>query len=166
MTNYKSQKGISLIEILVVVSIFALVGVLVTRSLTLTLQGTQKSTSLVHARENLDYSISVIERQIRAAESISDCTNSNTNAISYVDQSGIPSSFSCVNTGLSNSYVASGSARLTSDTVKITGCSFICTVSGSGPSAITIGLTMQDAATTGIGGAGVSASTKIYLRNY
>lgn len=159
----------SLIEILVVVTIFAVLGILVTQSVILTLQGSKKSESLVHVRENLNYSLSIIERQIRNAGSVTPCPNSDTKIINYFDQNGVLGLFSCVNTGSNNSYIASGSAglRLTSDTVKITACSFVCTLrNGDNPSLVTINLTLKDAAASGIQSAEVSASTQIYLRNY
>jgi len=166
MVNNK-ERGISLLEILVVVSIFAVLGILITRSIILTLQGSQKSTSLVHARENLDYSLSIIERQIRGASSVIQCPNPDSKIIYYEDQSGKTSSFSCYQTGQNNSYIASGSARLTSDSVKVTTCSFACTLSpGSKQPVVAIDLAIEDASASGIQNANVSASTQIYLRNY
>ena len=122
------EKGMSLLEILVVISIFAILGILVTQSVVLTLQGSKKSESMVRARENLDYSLSIIERQVRGASSVSPCTGLAVSTISYLDQNGQQGSFSCVNTGAANSYIASGSAnlRLTTDAVKVTSCSFVC----------------------------------------
>ncbi|MGA3292117.1 MAG: prepilin-type N-terminal cleavage/methylation domain-containing protein [Candidatus Microgenomates bacterium] len=160
-------KGFSLIEIMVVITIFAILGILVTGSIILTLQGTQKSESLIRARENLNYSLGVIERNIRNANSIPDCSGTASNTISYLDENGNPASFSCVNTGSDDSYVASSSARLTSSVIKITDCSFICTPPDSdNPPLVTINLSVQDASASGILGASVTASTQIYLRNY
>jgi type II secretory pathway pseudopilin PulG len=161
----KVKKGISLIETLVVVAVLAIVGVLVTSSISLSLQGTKKSTAMVHARENLDYSLRIIERQIRGASSTPTCTGST--AVNYLDQDGKPGLFKCFSG--SDSYVASGSAnvRLTTNDVKVTACSFTCTPgSGSTPPSVTINLTVQDASATGIEGAAVSASTQINLMNY
>lgn len=170
-----NYQGFSLLEILVVVTIFAILGILVTQSVILTLQGSKKSESLVHARENLDYSLSIIERQIRGASSItSQCstppaTPSPATEIDYLDQDGVQSSFTCVDTGSNDSYIASGSAstRLTSDAVKITECSFTCTASsGSNPPVVAINLTVQDASASVTQKSSVSASTQIYLRTY
>ena len=169
-TKNNKQRGISLIEILVVVAIFAFVGTLVTRSIILVLQGTNKSTSVVNARENLDYVMGIVERQIRNANSIADCSNSNTNTISYLDQNGVASYFSCVYpngpSDPTGSYIASGSASLTDNTVKITSCSFTCSTSGSKPPVISISLTLKDASNTVSEGGDVSASTQIDLMNY
>lgn len=169
----KNQKGISLIELLVVIAIFAFVGILVTQSIILTLQGTKKSTSLINARENLSYSLSIIERQIRGADSItSDCAGVAATSISYLDQNGASGAFSCEGTlGLSGSYIASGSGSLktslTGDSVKISVCSFICSAStNANPPVVSVNLTVQDAGAVGAAGGSVSSSTQIYLRNY
>jgi len=170
--------GMTLLEVMVVVTIFAVLGILITGSITLTLQGAKKSESIVRTRENLDYSLSVMERQIRGASNItSPCTippaiSVPGTEIGYSDQNGMPSSFYCINTGSNDSYIASGSsiltaARLTNNTVKIVSCAFTCTSSsGSSAPVVAIDLTMQDALSAGIQTASVSASTQIYLRNY
>lgn len=166
--NLKAGSGFSLLEMLVVVSIFAVLGILVTRSVVLTLQGTQKTESLIRARENLDYSLNIIERGLRSANSIPICPNPDTSTIGYLDQDGQPASFSCVNSN-SGSYIASGSAnlRLTTDSVKILNCSFSCTPSSAaGPPHVSVDLAIQDASASGIPGTEVTAQTQIYLRNY
>lgn len=163
----KSERGMSLLEVLVVVTIFAVLGLLVTESIILTLQGSKKSESIIRARENLDYSLSTIERQIRNANSVAPCPNPDSKIINYLDQNGSSSSFSCVNPGQPGSYVASGSARLTSDVVTVADCSFVCSLGTDvNPSLIKIDLTLKDALASGVQSAKVSASTQIYLRNY
>ncbi len=158
----------SLIEILVVVAIFAILGIIVTRSVVLSIGGSKKSESLVKVRENLNYSLGIIERQIRNADSlVSACPNSDTSLINYKDQSGNAASFSCVGMGGSDPYIASGSARLSSDVIKITSCSFICTPATSvNPALVTISLEAQDAEATGVQQSKVTTTTRIYLRNY
>ena len=168
-TTKSIEKGISLIEILIVITIFAGLGILIAGSIILTLQGSQKSAALVRARENLDYSLSIIERQIRGAKSISPCPNPDPKTVAYLDQDGNPSSFTCVNTGANNSFIASGSAnvRITSDGVKLTTCSFMCSLSvGSNQPVVSVDLAMQDASASGLQSASVSATTQIFLRNY
>jgi len=157
----KNQKGISLLEILVVVSIFAVLGILVTRSVLLTLGGGKKSETVIKIRENLNYSVGVMERQLRNANSISDCTNANTSVISYLDQNDVASTFSCL-----SGYVASGSAKLTNDNVKVTSCSFTCVLGSTGPSSVKIDLEATDAQATGLDNTIISTSTQVFLRNY
>src|SRR5258706_1571075 len=163
-----NNKGISLLEILVVVSIFAVLGILITRSVLLTLGGGKQSESLIKVRENLNYSMGVIERQLRNANSITDCTNTDTKQIAYLDQNGIASTFSCVNVGAADTigYVASGSAQLTNNNVNITSCSFVCTLGSSTPSSVNISFEAKDATALGTENSTVTTSTQIFLRNY
>ena len=63
--NKKTLKGMSLLEILIVVAVFSILGVIVTRSVLLTLRGSKKSESQVKVRENVSFSLGVIERQLR-----------------------------------------------------------------------------------------------------
>ncbi len=165
--NSQQSKGMSLLEILIVVAIFAILGVITTRAVLLTLQGSKKSESLVKVRENIDYSLGVIERQLRNADSVTECPNSDTNIISYKDQEGNTSTFSCVNMGSADPYVASASARLTNNEVKITSCSFVCEPGTSvNPPVVSVTIEAQDANATGIETSKVSATTQIYLRSY
>ena len=159
----KNKKGFSLIEILVVLTIFAIVAVLSFKAIFLTLRGARKSDATVKVRDTLDYTVGTIERHLRNADSIVSC-GSSTSKISYLDSLGNPGSFSCLGSG-TDMYVASGSARLTNSSVTVT-CSFVCETSTTGPSSITINLTGTDINTTGAEGATVTVSTKIYLRNY
>lgn len=161
----KLNKGISLLEVLVVMTIFAVLGILVTQSIILTLQGSKKSESIVKARENLDYSLNIIERQIRNASSVVSCPDEHT--INYQDQKGLSTSFSCQQMGTPNSYIASGSAHLTGNAVRIIACSFVC-IEGTtaNPALVKVDLTLREASASGVQSSNVSASTQIYLRNY
>lgn len=164
--SWKISRGLSLVEILVVVSIFAVLGVLVTRSVILTLQGSKKSESLVSVRENLDYAMNIIERQVRNANSV-DCVNSTATNLAYMDSEGDVSNFSCIGLGNIDSYIASRSARLTSDNVYISGCTFSCKAGTSTDQPyVDVNLKAQSSTITGAQGSAVTTATRIYLRNY
>lgn len=163
----KESKGFSLIETLIAIAIFAILGVMISTSLVLTIQSSKKSESLVTLRENLNYSMNVIERNLRNAGSISDCTNSDTSKITYIDQYGNNSVFSC-KTASGNSYLASGSAntRLTSPFINITDCSFTCAqASLTDPATVTINISAQSATGSGSLSSQVTSTTVVYLRN-
>lgn len=163
----KCNKGMSLLEILVVVAIFSILGVIITRSVLLTLRGSRKSETQVKVRENINYSLTVIERQLRNADSIVECPNSDTTKIDYIDDAGSASSFSCQGVGGNDSYVASASARLTSDEIEITACSFVCTEGTSAnPPSVDISINAMDVNAVGIENTQVTTSTKIFLRTY
>jgi len=154
--------GFSLIEMLVVISIFALLGLMVTQIIVLSLRGTRKSQASFKVRSNLDYAMSVMERQIRGARSIA-CEG---NTLTYTDNSGTSSSFSFDST---NEQIASGSAALalTSSDVSVTSCSFTC-ATGEGGALDSVGISIigEEKGNTGKEGAKVSLETQINLRNY
>lgn len=161
--NIASVIGFSLVEILIVISIFSIIGVLTTRTVLLTMRGAKKSDSQVRVRENVNYALSVIERQIRNSESVT-CTASTT-IFNYISLEGTSTSFSCVTAG-SDKYIASGSGRLTSSDVVITSCSFVCTKTGNNPATVKISIEANDATATGIEKGSVTAETEIVTRNY
>jgi hypothetical protein len=159
----RNIEGISLLEILVVIAIFTVLAVITTRAVLLTLRGSRKSESMAKVREDLDYSLSVIDRNLRNAEEI-DVASCTGNRVDYVDELGNSSYFACLETS-GVGYVASGSARLTSNKVDVISCNFSCDDTISPPS-VTISLEAQSTEGSGIEGSVVTVSTKIYLRNY
>ena len=164
----KQSKGLSLIEVLVVVGIFAILSVIIARSVFLTLRGSAKSETQVQVRENLNYALSVMERGLRNADSVVACPNPDTKVLNYLDSAGTPASFSCVGIGKSDSYIASSSARLTSTDIKINSCSIVCSQEDSGlPPLITVDIEAGGAKTTqGSEKSNVSVTTQIFLRTY
>lgn len=166
MKNKHNNDGLSLVEILVAITIFAILGMIISSSLILTIQGTKKSEAIIRVRENINYSLSVIERNLRNANGIADCTNTDTSKITYYDQNGYLSSFSCINTGRTNSYIASGSSKLTSSSIAIDGCSFTCSsASSSAIPVVVVDVTVKDASLSGSQASQVTAESRIYLRN-
>ena len=161
ITSNKSITGFSLIEILVVVAIFAVLGVLSTRSIFLTVRSSKKSDSLVRVRESVNYSLAILERQIRNAQSV-DCAGSSSTNLVYTALEGEATFFSCAGT-----YIASGSARLTSTDVTITNCSFTCNQTDSNtPPSVKLVISAEDAISTSVEKGQVSVQTEIVARNY
>lgn len=163
MIKRRQNKGFSLIEILVVVSIFAIIGVLTTRSLYQTLKSARKSDSLVRVRENVNYALGIIERQIRAAEKV-DCTAVTALNLPYIAGDGVSTSFNC--TLGASGRIASGSAILTSTDVSVTACNFTCTQIVNYPPSINITVTAEDNTSSGAEKGSVTTQTEIILRNY
>ncbi len=163
----KSKSGVSLIEILVVITVFAVLGILATRAILLSLVGSRKGDAQIKVRENVDYAVSVMERQLRNAESVSPCLEipEPVSVINYNDSDNNPSSFTC---NIIEGYIASGSARLTSDEIEITSCTFTCTEgTASTPPKVAIDIKAQDAGTQGSKeGSSVTVATEINLRTY
>lgn len=166
----ENQKGISLLEVLIVITVFAILGVIVSGSIILSIAGSKKTESIVKVRENISYSMGIIERQLRNADAVVDCPNPDSQVIDYQDQDGNTTSFSCVNVPPASgedSYVASGSSRLTNSDIIITGCSFSCTPeTTTNPPLVTISIEAKDAKALGAQSSQVTSATQIYLRNY
>jgi Tfp pilus assembly protein PilE len=163
----KRERGTSFIEILIVVAVFAILGLLVARVTLVTLRGSNKSEALIKVRENLDYAMAVMERQIRNAEGVT-CPNTSPTKLEYKDDRDFATYFACVMSGGGgDSYVASGSARITNNEIVITACTFTCTPStGLNQDSVSINLEARDARSTSIESAKVSATTQIFLRTY
>lgn len=162
--GFSFKQGFSLVEILIVITIFAVIGLLSTRSISQTLKSAKKSDSLVRVRENVNYSLAVIERQLRNSENVV-CPNASTSLLTYVSLEGTTTSFSCVTSG-ADKYIASGSGRLTSDDISVTSCSFSCTKGVNNPAIVKINIVAQDATGTAVEKGSVSAQTEIGVRNY
>ena len=160
------KKGFTLIEVLVVLAVFAILGIVVAQSLLLILRSARKSDTSNKVRESLDFAVASMERQIHNATDIVPCPNVDLNTINIVDQSQVTYSLTCTNIG-PEGYIASGSARFTSTDIAITACSFACTPStASVPPFVTINITAQDSTAVGPENTKMTDSTRIYLRSY
>jgi hypothetical protein len=105
-----------------------------------------------------------MERQIRNAEVIT-CPSSGT-TLSYISQEGTSTSFACQSVG-TDSYISSGSARLTSSDVSITSCSITCSqLTLNVPPLITIAITAEDNTSTSVEKGSITTETQIVARNY
>jgi len=155
----KNTKGFSLFEMLMVTLILGILGAVTTQIIFLALKSSTKSESTVFVRENLNYAMSIMERELRNASSIS-CTSES--RIDYKNFLGLDSSFSCTET-----QIASNSAQMTGDNISITGCNFLCDQAVAGrPAAVTIHLSAKNTNKSGADASAADISTKIYLRNY
>lgn len=157
-------RGYSIVELLVVVTVFSFLAIIATQAVVLTLRGSRKGESLISVRENLDYAFAVMERQLRSAKSISSCSPAS---IIYEDSEREITNFSCL--GGSTGYIASESARLTTSDVVVdcTQTIFTCPPALPGaPPSVLINVTAFDADSQGIEGASVTTSSRILLRAY
>jgi|GEM_PF-2229138 len=170
----KRIKGYTLIEILIVMSSFAILAVLVTMTVAYSLRGSRKSESSSDVRSEMEYAVGIMERQLRNSNSITQCVNGS---VSYEDENGVIASFSCVSEtsgDLNYTYIASSSASLgysiplTSNKLDLT-CQFSCqTVSDKPyvPTSVNISLTGVATSVQGVEGAKVTLETEVLLRNY
>jgi prepilin-type N-terminal cleavage/methylation domain len=161
------KKGYTLIEILIVIFIFAILMFVTVQSLSLTLKGSKKSENIIKAKQNVDFTISTIERLIRNAGTISCSVDGRT--LNYTDEYGQPASFSCNPSGSVNGYIASGSARLTNTEINIncSGVVFNCTpASGGVPPSVKIIISGKKQGAPGSEESSVTSSTSVMLRVY
>jgi len=162
--------GFSLIEILIVILIFSVLAILATQSLALSLRGSRKSESLGEVRESVDFSISIMERFLRSAKSVT-CSADN-KVLDYTDENGYPGRFSCLSAGSPpTGYIASGSAniRLTSTDVNVdcTGAVFSCpTPTPPAPPSVLVSIKATSATSSGAESASQTVTSKILLRKY
>ena len=151
-------QGFSLVEMLVVICIFGILGIITTQIITLSVRSSGKSESIVKVREDLNHVMGVMERELRNASDVNCSEDSHT--INYLNAANSWASFSCAGSA-GNMYVASASAQITGNDINITNCSFACN-----PPLVTINLTAQNTNKTGVEAATVDISTQIDLRNY
>lgn len=70
------KKGYSLIELLIVIAIFAILSIVVTQSVITSLKSSRKSESTIKAKESLSYALAIMERNIRNSKTITVATAS------------------------------------------------------------------------------------------
>lgn len=164
MKKVKNILGFSLLEMLVVLAVFSLLAIVSTSALLLAIRGAKKSDATARVRENVDFAVATMERQIRNASSIESCASDK---IVFDDPDFASTFFSCVNIGMDDAYVASGSARLSAQEVIVTECSFSCLTDSSGNiNEVDIFLSAIDRNSQGAESSGFKTNTKVILRTY
>lgn len=153
----KTNRGFTLIEILVVIGLLGIIVAIGSNMFFTTLRSSGKSKTLTRVKQNGDYALSTIERLIRDSEKV--ITNSDgslceasMNKIKVKRIDGSEIEFECLDEGIATGYIASTSAvraRLTSDEVKLDSCSFDCSSQGEFyPQIVSIDFTLSQAAVT------------------
>jgi hypothetical protein len=133
-----SQKGYSVFEILVVVTIFVLIVAVANQAFFISLRGQNKSEATVNTKQNANYIVSVIERALHSSTQVSSCTATS---ITYTDSIGKSQSFSCT-----NGAVLSSGAALTTTDVTVSNCSFSCVQEG-GSKTVVVSMNFSQAGT-------------------
>ncbi|MGB9585897.1 MAG: four helix bundle protein [Anaerolineales bacterium] len=159
----KRSRGFTLIEIMVVVGILGIIAVVGSGAFFSILRGSTKTKTLQMVKQNGDYAISVMERMIRNARSVSGGGNS----ITITNPDGMNTTFSC-----SGNMIASNSASLVSSEVKVDDCSNVFTVTpgevGIRPAVVKINFNLSQAGTPTRPEeqASINFQTTVSLRNY
>jgi len=134
----KTEKGFTLIEMLVVTAVFMLLGVLLVSSLFSILKSNTKAELMKEIRQSGGYALSVMSRIItNGIITDADCSAANSSIV-VKNPDGGETTFEC---GGDPAYIASNSAQLTStQQVKISSCSnvFQCETIGENVRKVTI----------------------------
>lgn len=164
---FESKKGISIIETLIVVTVFAMLATVASQSIALSLRGARKSDSLSNVREEVDYSISVLDRRVtNAKEVISTCDGSSTKSITIRKSDDTLEDLQCYfnNPGYK---IRAGLDDITSPDVFISECDFICTQPNSSvPPSIHLSLTAENDNATTAEKSSISIESTMRLRVY
>ncbi len=162
------KNGFSLIEMLVVITVFAMIAGVSAQAIALSLSSARKTDAATDIRENVNYALSAIERNMRNAVS---CTPGTSTTLQYVDQYRNTTTFSCPGLGSQTvSPVASGSANisLTGANIIMTTCLFTCTgAPNTGvPQTVDIVLSARTLGSVTSESSEVTVSSKVVLRSY
>lgn len=163
--QFKKTSGYTLVEVMIAVFIFAIIMFVTVQTLASTFKSTTKSENEVSVRENIDYALNVMERNLRNSASL-DCANSDSQTLSYTDQYNNQVSFYCDS---SVNRIASASAYITTSDIHVdcTGVVFVCDSGGlSVPPSVSISLSAWNADAAGADQSVVNAQTTVQLRSY
>lgn len=136
VTSYRlsvKKRGFSILEILVVISLFVLIVIVANQAFFTSFKGQDKSEANTNTKQNANYIASVMERSLHSATQVISCT---TTSITYSDVEGKSQTFACSG----GSFLSSGST-LTTSNVTVSNCSFSC-VSEGGTKTIVVDMTV------------------------
>lgn len=159
------KKGFSLIEVLVVISLFAFLGIIISEVTVGSLRSARKADSVIVVRGNLDSAVATIERRLLNATSVATCTQNMTSLV-FVDDSQTEYTYRC-SSGAVQFGVTGSEANITSGEVNITSCDIDCTPgSASVPPSVNISVSGESVQQTDEEGAQLTVSTRVNLRSY
>jgi len=177
------KKGFTLIELLVVIGIFAVVMVIVSQSSFTIFQNIRRTDVQMATRNELSDSVQFIERQVRNAKSITNCSGSGSSnpRLDVVDENDQTISYRCnINTRseVGEIYTIGQDTRsntgnnvhtrLTSGDIFVTSCEFVCDMGSIGvPPSVDItvkGQSKTDTSDENIDE--ITLSTRVQLRTY
>ncbi|MBU2577209.1 type II secretion system GspH family protein [Patescibacteria group bacterium] len=164
---FKENKGYSLMEMIVVISLLGVVGVIVSGFLISTMKANSKAEITKEVRQNGDYVLSVLQGAILNSLSVS-CTNPSANIkiIRVTDLNNQITDYTC---NITEKKISSGSARLTGTNIAVTNCIFSCNTTSGRPTKVTIDFTIGNKSSTNLRPeekSSVNFKSEVITRNY
>lgn len=154
-------RGFTLIEMMVVISVFSIVAVLVGNMVGYSMKGARKSESSLKVRAELENAISVVERSLREAKKGTvECASTR---VSFKDQDDRQVTFSCSGS-TPNIILKKESNNIIGSNVKLTSCYFDCDNLSEG--VVVIELSGISANSNGVESDSINVSARVVLRNY
>jgi prepilin-type N-terminal cleavage/methylation domain-containing protein len=178
-----NQSGFTLIELLTSIAILAVVGTIVTSVLTSSLRGSNKTTVVENIRQNGDYALSQISKDITYAQPFDgnntgfNCDNANNPAcLTSCPSSPVTDTTIQSSSGILIKYYCSGATLtanstpiISSSAASLTSCSFTCAQTATTP-IIGISFTLLPQGATGLAenniNSAINFTTSVTMRNY
>ena len=131
----KTVKGFTLVELLVVMGVFAIIIVTVNQILIVALKGSAKSQAISRAKLDGERVMETLERSVRYSKGVTSCPGGT--QLGYKDQYGVDANLVCTPaSGALNGSIVLNSVAITSSDVKVKSCDFSCDTSGGVPTAV------------------------------
>ncbi len=164
------MKGYTLLEVMVATAVIGVLAVVATNLFFSVSRGGTKVQVTAEVNQNGQIVLGTMERLIRNSLAVtSACAGEAAGSLTVVDRQAREIVFSCQNVGGDDSYIASNSARLTAENVRVTACAFTCTEDAGGfrPPLIEIDFTLSQKK-AGLPGETQTGQfrTNVSLRNY
>ena len=125
MRYLRSTRGFTLVEVLIAVAVFAVLGTMTTVIMVGVLQGAKKAAAVALVKNEGGRVINIMTQMLKFSTSVTACGGNSVTFQPRADASN-PAVFACVNDGGGKYYIASNSASLTSDRVEMTSCIISC----------------------------------------
>ncbi|KKR50330.1 MAG: Conserved hypothetical secreted protein [Microgenomates group bacterium GW2011_GWC1_41_8] len=130
MTNRRFQKGLTLIEALIAVAIFAIFALLVNSIFFNILRGTLKQESLKDVKQSGSVAMEIMEKTIREAESVT-CNASS--SITTINPDGTSTTTFQISTDAITGTTGTNVNKLTGEKVRVNSLAFTCDNTGVYP---------------------------------
>jgi prepilin-type N-terminal cleavage/methylation domain-containing protein len=144
---FKKQNGFSLIEMLVSMSILAILMTVGFGFIFASISGAEKSEATKLVRENGNYALSVMEGILRTAKNVNCPLGVGDTSINVVAQDGNSTIFSQVGNRIASGSAGMVNAYLTSGKVVISSLGFICTTISGKPVTVEINFSVYHQST-------------------